>query len=532
MEKFTITSGKKIFGKFYHFNYTLFPKGTKIQTFKMELSPAENEALDKASKILSDGLGENPVKYANSKTENVTWTIPAGKSKTLTLTGKEAITSLKVLIPKRKHYTDLLRQMTLSIYWDNEKSPSVWTPLGDFFGTGWGINNYKSLVMGMVSVNKQYSTSNSQSQSNKSKEQSAKHKVQSTNAFEFYSYWYMPFEKSAKIVIRNDSDKDEEITLVVEHSPVKTSFKNLGYFHVKWHKNVKSENAHGDWLILDTKGRGRYVGFVLNVWNPGGKWWGEGDEKFYVDGEKFPSTIGTGSEDYFGFGWCFAKHYSKAYHSQTLNHNNTGHVSNNRWHFNDNIPFQKSFVACIEKFFKDSRPTLYDGVAYWYLSKGGIDNLKPLPLKDRMGEYPPFKLFRVPNVIEAEKLPVSTTKGILTTLYLPDVGWSADEQFWQLDGAIGESIEFKVKRDKAEEKNLIVRVTKDKDYANIQFYFNGKKVGNVIDCYNPKVVPSEEINLGKVKIKKGENILKIKIVGATPKNIKRYMVGLDYIKFE
>ena len=135
-------------------------------------------------------------------------------------------------------------------------------------------------------------------------------------------------------------------------------------------------------------------------------------------------------------------------------------------------------------------------------------------------------------MIEAEKLPVTTTKGILTTLYLPDVGWSADEQFWQLDGAIGESIEFKVKRTKAEEKNLIVRVTKDKDYANIQFYFNGKKVGDVIDCYYAKVIVSDEINLGKVKIKKGENTLKIKIVGATPKNIKRYMVGLDYVKFK
>ena len=185
-----------------------------------------------------------------------------------------------------------------------------------FFGTGWGVNEYKSLVMGMMKIRGQATEDK---------------KIPLTpfnkgginpSIFEFYSYWYMPFEKSAKITIKNDSDKIQEITLIVDHSPLKTSFEDFGYFHVKWHKNIESKNSQGDWLILETKGRGRFVGTVLNVWNPGGRWWGEGDEKFYVDGEKFPSTIGTGSEDYFGFAWCFAKHYSRAYHSQTLNHNN------------------------------------------------------------------------------------------------------------------------------------------------------------------------------------------------------------------
>ena len=56
--------------------------------------------------------------------------------------------------------------------------------------------------------------------------------------------------------------------------------------------------------MLQTEGRGRFCGVMLHVWNPRGGWWGEGDEKFFVDGEKFPSTIGTGSEDYFGYAWC------------------------------------------------------------------------------------------------------------------------------------------------------------------------------------------------------------------------------------
>ena len=99
---------------------------------------------------------------------------------------------------------------------------------------------------------------------------------------------------------------------------------------------------------------------MLHVWNPRGGWWGEGDEKFFVDGEKFPSTIGTGSEDYFGYAWCSPQLFQNAYHNQTRNDgNNRGHVSVNRWHIADNVPFQKSFEGCIEKYYPNDRPTLY-----------------------------------------------------------------------------------------------------------------------------------------------------------------------------
>ena len=64
--------------------------------------------------------------------------------------------------------------------------------------------------------------------------------------------------------------------------------------------------------MLRTQGRGRFCGVMLHVWNPLGGWWGEGDEKFFVDGEKFPSTFGTGSEDYFGYAWCGASFFQQA----------------------------------------------------------------------------------------------------------------------------------------------------------------------------------------------------------------------------
>ena len=105
---------------------------------------------------------------------------------------------------------------------------------------------------------------------------------------------------------------------------------------------------------------------MLHVWNPRGGWWGEGDEKFFVDGEMFPSTFGTGSEDYFGYAWCDPTLFTNCYHNQTISMGNRGHISVNRWHIGDNVPFQESFEAAIEKYYPNSKPTLYAATAYWY----------------------------------------------------------------------------------------------------------------------------------------------------------------------
>jgi len=575
--KATIEQSKKfemdpgIWGKFFHFNYTVFPKNTKVQTFTMKLSSNENRALDKANRIMTTYLGNNPIPIKNIKKEVVNWTIPAGKSKSLIITGKRAITSLKARIPKNSNYNDLLRQLTLSINWDDEKSPSVWSPIGDFFGTAPGINEYKSLVMGMVDssslrpeaskgVRCQVSgktedrvkvsgvrcqdsppllkgvrgISKNKDQSTKDKSNPIIHK--SNNAFEFYSYWYMPFEKCAKITIKNESDKPQKISLIVIHTPLKSSFDNLGYFHAKWHRDLETDKKQPlDWKIMETSGRGRFVGTMLHIWNPKGKWWGEGDEKFYVDGEKFPSTLGTGSEDYFGYAWCSPEIFSSAYHSQTTNSHNRGHVSNNRWHIGDNIPFQKSFDAYIEKYFINSRPTLYAGIAYWYLSKNGIDNLKEIPVKDRLGYYTGLKIFKEKNALEAEKLPVANiSNGKTKTQSMVNFGneWSEDNQLWWTEAGIDDFIELQIDSPENSEKKLSVQLTKAPNYAKIQFYFNGKKVGNEIDGFSQHVAASGNINIGKVKLIKGKNKLKIKITGANPNAKKSYMVGLDYVKLD
>jgi len=199
----------------------------------------------------------------------------------------------------------------------------------------------------------------------------------------------MPFASRALVEVENDGPQAVAMSWEAVHAPLDRAADSLLRFHAKWHRDLPPPrpDRHPDWTLLQTQGRGRFVGTQLHVWNPAGGWWGEGDEKFFIDGEKFPSTFGTGSEDYFGFAWSSATTFNEPLHGQPVNQNNAGHASLHRWHIADNVPFQQSFEGSIEKYFPDSRPTLYATAVYWYLAADGIDTYGPVPVADRVGYW-------------------------------------------------------------------------------------------------------------------------------------------------
>ena len=367
----------------YYLYYGTYPKDTSLPTFKRKLSPADAAALDRVNEQLThcgvDPVGQRPGQITIKKNVRV----HPGKTQTvLQLDGTRAITALKVKLelPAKPADRNLLRELTLSIYWDGDSEPSVWSPLGDFFGTAPGRNDYQSLPMGMTEDG-------------------------------FYSYWYMPFRKGARIALTNDGDQVRHVKFTVTHAPLSRDIDQLGRFHVKWHRdafNPEREDRWPDWTLLKTSGQGRFCGTMLHVWNPngapctdsktldaiGGCWWGEGDEKFFVDGEKFPSIFGTGTEDYFGYACGDPTLFSHAYHAQTLCGDNeqqikgfSGHISLNRWHIMDNIPFQSSFEGALEKYYPNSFGTLYAASVYWYLAPGGDDPYPTVPVDQRKGYW-------------------------------------------------------------------------------------------------------------------------------------------------
>ncbi len=498
-------------GAYYHFTYATYPKGTVLPTFTRELSLEETRALKRADTTLSIRGSGAVTRHKGTETVNKKVVIPAGKTVTaLKLDGARAITDIKVNVdlPASPDDRDILRELLVHMYWDGETQPSVWSPLGDFFGTAPGVNRYHSLPLGMAEDG-------------------------------FYCRWYMPFRRGAEIKLTNDGDKERTVNLAVRHAPLTKPIESLGRFYAKWHRDAflpeDPERRKIDWTMLKTEGRGRFCGVMLHVWNPRGSWWGEGDEKFFVDGEKFPSTFGTGSEDYFGYAWCNPTLFENCYHNQTISMNNKGHVSVNRWHITDNIPFQKSFEAAIEKYYPNGRPTLYAATAYWYQAAGQSDPYEAVPVEQRKGYWTPIQVFKVKGALEGEELKVRRkTAGNAGPQDMAGFGsdWSGESHLWWTDAKPGDTLDLAVPVEKAGTYRLKMQLTKAIDYGIVQLSLDGKKLGEPIDLFNDGVVATGALDMGAHELAEGRHVLRVEIVGANEKAVKSYMFGLDYLKLE
>jgi hypothetical protein len=351
----------------------------------------------------------------------------------------------------------------------------------------------------------------------------------------------MPFKKGALLQLTNDGCKERTVTFTITHAPLSSSIKRLGRFHAKWHRDAflpaEPERRAIDWTMLKTKGQGRFCGVMLHVWNPKGGWWGEGDEKFFVDGEKFPSTIGTGSEDYFGYAWCTPTLFENCYHNQTISSNNKGHVSVNRWHITDNVPFQKSFEAAIEKYYPNDKPTHYAATAYWYQAAGQSDCYHPMPVEERTGycTYTPPVIPRIEGVLEGEELQIlgcTAGKARRSEWKEPGDDWSGQAHLFWYGAEPGDSLDLIVPVEKAGRYKIKIHSKTASDYGIVQLYMDSNKLGSPIDLYDEKMVPTDVLELGICELRKGNHIFKVEIVGANENAAKKYRFGLDYILLE
>ena len=498
----------KGWGAYYQFVYTTFPKGTQVPTFKRELSTEDSAVLDAANGNLA-ASGPRNFSTGHAKVSGDGLLAGNGSEDMAKLDGPRAISCIRVRFdpPLTAEERDVLREFVLQIKWDGEPQPSVWTPLGDFFGTAPGANKYRSLPCGL------------------------------TEDGWFYANWFMPFAKAAEVKLRNEGKAERRIKYEIYHQQLSGDLGRYARFHAKWHRDAllpAEPERKIDWTMLRTTGRGRFVGVMLHIWSPRGGWWGEGDEKFFVDGEKFPSTIGTGSEDYFGYAWSSAKLFFHPLHNQTFNSGNCkGHISVNRWHTADQIPFQESFDGAIEKYFPNEKPTLYASTVYWYLAPGGNDPYPPVPLNERRGYYVQPEPKRNPGTIEGEALKVlSKTGGDPQEQDMTGFGenWSGDAHLWWINAKPGDELVLAVPVKQAGDYKLLAQLTKAVDYGIVQLALDGQKLGGPIDLYNNGVVATGELDLGRHELTAGDHKLSVTITGANEKAVKNYMFGLDYLK--
>lgn len=282
------------------------------------------------------------------------------------------------------------RECLIKITWDDAAFPSILCPLGDFFGLGHGIaNSYQSLLF-----------SASTNQNNKFNQGCA-----------LNSYVPMFFRKRAKIELINESKEDHRQFFYIDYELDDSIPDNSGYFNAEFRRNNRFEGWgpeigvnspesdiankertawDNNYVILDTKGEGHYIGCNISVTNLHNSWWGEGDDMIWVDGYKWPPDLhGTGSEDYLNQAWCmqdnaFLRNGSSIFEENTRPASNAGGYQTSYVHHIENpVRFKKEIKVTIEHGHGNHLTNEMSSVAYWY-SRKPAEAIEVPPLKQRL----------------------------------------------------------------------------------------------------------------------------------------------------
>jgi hypothetical protein len=401
------------------------------------------------------------------------------------------------------------QEMLLRMYWDGNPRPAVEAPVGDFFANCFGR---RSEVVSLPVI------------------------VEDADSYN--CFWHMPFRESARIEIENQSDRPVGLLYYnIDWIKKDQIAADTPYFYAQYRQEYPVQKGQ-DYVLLDTKGKGHYVGTVLAVRTRSPAWFGEGDEKIYIDGEATPSIWGTGTEDYFLSAWGLkttsTPYFGVPYFDQWGIVG--GHTSAYRWHVNDPLVFNTGIKVTLEHFgwiAPDENPNYrsmswnereddYASVAFWY----------------QTGE--PTFAARAPHARE-RKLPSLDRLVIRATDFADDQHHGSgrvtpqqldlyqDKQLLYMPKqAEGAWLELPFTVSKKEPLRLLLNLTKSYDFGKYQVTLNGVKIGGEQDLFNAKVV-SEEVHLLDFWPEPGAYTLRLECTGKNAKS-EGYYCGLESVR--
>ena len=490
---------------YYHVNYRTYPAGTEVETFRLadwEADAARASVAAIASMLENPGQEEAPP--AGTERKEIKTTVAPGKTAVLAdLRGQRAIRLVRLdWKPGDDPEEPDLRSMVLEMDFDGQTT--VQAPLGDFFGASPGLHPFATLPL----------------------------TVKADGTME--CRWVMPFREKAQVRVRNLGGREVSLTGLIVSSARPWTERSL-HFHAGWRiQHDLPTEPKIDWNYLQAKGRGVFVGVAFAIDNPVKEWWGEGDEKIYVDGETFPSHFGTGTEDYYGYAWCCPERFTQAYHSQPRcdGPGNFGRTSVNRFHILDRIPFEKDFRFDMEIWHWAKCKVNASVLAMWYGKPGATSAFPPITADDvRLRPKPVRNVPRVAGALEGESLRIVAKTGIAEPQDW--AGTSGEQQLWWHKGhQPGDKLVLAFPAPADGRFHVRARFLRAPDYGMARLSVNDQPVGEPVDFYEPKVKVCQEADLGVFDLRKGDNLLAIEITGANPKARKDYMIGLDYLRLE
>lgn len=399
------------------------------------------------------------------------------------------------------------QDMLLRIYWDGNPRPAVEAPLGDFFANAFGKRSEVRSLPVVVE-----------------------------DADSYNCFWHMPFRKSARIEVVNQGTKNVNLLYYnIDWIKKEKLATDTPYFYAQYRQEYPAEHGK-DYVVLDTRGKGHYVGTVMSVRTRSPSWFGEGDEKIYIDGETEPSIWGTGTEDYFLSAWGLKTTSTPFFGVPYFDQWGIvgGHTSAYRWHVADPMVFEKGIKVTFEHFGWISPDENPDGksmswnereddvssVAFWYQTgiptfaaraPGGTERRLPslerstVLAVDAAGSHGVGKS-------QSQRLDVHESPQLL---YMPA---SAEGAWLEVPFTVGDY----------EPLRLLLCVTKSYDFGIYQPYLDGVKLGGPVDLYSEQVV-ADEVHLLDAWLEPGRHVLRLECVGKSPRS-SGYLLGLESVR--
>ncbi len=495
---------------YYQVDYRTYPQDVEVESFSTDALTKYQDKIAATQKLL---LEPNQTRNPKSETQGFKRRLVAeeieGSYENHSIKGPGAITEIDVKLTA-EDVPAATRNIVLAISFDDEET--VWVPVGEFFGSGVGVNPNKTWFTEVLPDGT------------------------------MKAYWRMPFAQVAKVSFLDFGKQDVVLDYAVYYEKAPFTEDTM-YFHANWRQERAIQTIAGngtkDWNYTTLKGTGVYVGDVLSVVNPTSAWWGEGDEKIYVDGEKFPSHFGTGTEDYYGYAWCTPEFFEAPFHAQPRceGPGNFGNTTNLRLRSLDAIPFRTDFRFDMEVWHWEAALVNYAVATFWYGLKGTsiVEGVGPNreELEDEAEAPVSYKskfTFKFDDFDATEvsggRISVQDMKGFENE----NNAWKNSKQLWWTEGKPGDFLTLNVKNVELGKTKLYVGAAVARDYGKANFCWNGEKIGESVDFFHSPEVEKRVVAFDVPETTETEGVLTVELVGKNDESIGT-MIGIDSIQW-